>query len=133
MKRPYRQPAATPSRILDVERALSDIGGDREGYADVLAVFLEEVPKYRAELRACRRGSPQRLLVAAHEIAGSLGVIGARDRAEIVRQLERSLQDGHRLRRGEVVDVIDQCVAGAQSEAVAYLTRPAAADRVDRS
>ena len=93
--------------VLDADWVVRDMGQDAEGYREVASMFLEDLGVSRASLLRGADGAALALLPMIHELANSLGVIGARRATAQVRQTE------HRLRSGEVLiarEVVQQAV-----------------------
>ncbi len=80
--------------ILDADWVVRDMGHDAEGYREVAAMFIEDLPILRARLAVSASGTSEALVAAMHEVANSLGVIGARRGAARARFIERCLRDG---------------------------------------
>jgi len=80
--------------ILDADWVVRDMGHDLEGYREVAAMFIEDLPILRARLAASASSSSEALVAAIHEVANSLGVIGAKRGAARARAIERCLRDG---------------------------------------
>lgn len=78
----------SPSPI-DLQQALTNLGGDRELFDEVLAVFLDSIPGLLGELReACTNTDSKRLYIAAHSLKGSASNICAEPTRRIAAQLE---------------------------------------------
>lgn len=84
---------------LDAEWVVRDLGDDLEAYRAVADMFLDDLSAMRISLARSLGESAQALVPTIHEIANSLGVIGARRGAAQVRDAER------RIRQGEAVSV----------------------------
>jgi hypothetical protein len=79
---------------IDFDRVLADMAHDPEGFIAVCEVFLEECPRTLGELAGTARTDREELLGVLHEVANSLGVVGAYSAATIVRQMEMALREG---------------------------------------
>lgn len=79
---------------IDFDRVLVDMAHDPEGFIAVCEVFLEEYPKTLEDLAGMARTDRPELLAVLHEVANSLGVVGAYSHAMTVRQMEVALQEG---------------------------------------
>jgi CheY-like chemotaxis protein len=78
----------SPSPI-DLEQAMTNLGGDRELFDEVLTVFLDSVPGLLGELQeACTNTDQKRLHAAAHSLKGSASNICAEPTRRIAAQLE---------------------------------------------
>ena len=74
---------------LDVAAALQYVGDDRDLLAELLTVFIEEAPGHLQALRRAVERDPAALMIAAHTLKGSLGVLGAASATALAEQLER--------------------------------------------
>jgi PAS domain S-box-containing protein len=82
------------SSIVEAE-LLADFDHNRAVLADVIGVFLADVPRYLDTIeRARASGDTQALAAAAHALKGSAGLF-SKDTFEAVRGLERSAREGH--------------------------------------
>jgi two-component system, sensor histidine kinase and response regulator len=73
----------------ELEECLETLGGDRERLEKIVTRFLEQYPGLLTEIRhAISAGEPSRAATAAHTLAGSLGVLGARKAWEAAKQVE---------------------------------------------
>ena len=78
-----------PSRPIDIQQAMTNLGGDRELFDEVLTVFLDSVPVLLSELHeACTKTDLKRLHAAAHSLKGSASNICAEPMRRIAAQLE---------------------------------------------
>ena len=85
---PVQGDSMSPSPI-DLEQAMTNLGGDRELFDEVLTVFLGSIPGLLGELReACTNTDPKRLRAAAHSLRGSASNICAEPMRRIAAQLE---------------------------------------------
>ena len=92
---------ATDSAVLviDVRQVIEDLQIDEADYADLVGVFLDEVPTIREAIaRALKRGREPFTRVS-HELGTTLGVVGATRGMRLARSIERAL------RAGEPVDL----------------------------
>ena len=95
-----RRPGASPvgesataevpvSPGFDLAFALEAADGDEEFLRELAGVFLEDIPRLLAELRAAARaGDPERLSRAAHAIKGSVANFGAPGAVATAQRLE---------------------------------------------
>jgi CheY-like chemotaxis protein/HPt (histidine-containing phosphotransfer) domain-containing protein len=75
--------------VRDWSGALQKVGGDRELLHELVRVFLEEWPKWRAELsRALAAGNSAEVRRLAHTVKGALGQFDAEEAAATAEQLE---------------------------------------------
>ena len=85
---PVQGDSMSPSPI-DLEQAMTNLGGDRELFDEVLTVFLDSIPGLLGELReACTNTDQKRLHAAAHSLKGSASSICAEPTRRIAAQLE---------------------------------------------
>jgi HPt (histidine-containing phosphotransfer) domain-containing protein len=108
--------------VLDADvlaRLERELGGSPERVAAVLAVYLEEIEPYRADIRAAvERSDSERLEFAAHRLGSASVLVGATRLTTLCRELE-SLKDHALGERGrELVTLI-----GSESEAVSAAVR----------
>lgn len=88
------EPAVLDPGVLDGLRKLTS-PGEPDVLAEVLRLFLEEVPPRILRLRnALAAGNIQDLQRAAHSLKGSAGNIGARRLFEVCRQLDDIARSG---------------------------------------
>jgi HPt (histidine-containing phosphotransfer) domain-containing protein len=79
---------------LDADWVVRDLGDDEEAYRAVAGMFLEDLPAMHHSLDRINDQSAVALVPAIHEVANSLGVIGARRGAALVRDAERRVRQG---------------------------------------
>ena len=105
--------------VLDADWVVRDMGQDIEGYREVASIFLEDIGVSRAGLLAGVDGAAVVLLPLIHELANSLGVIGARRGTALVRRTEHRLRSGESLTAQEVVhqsvDMLDEAEAALRA------------------
>ncbi len=105
--------------VLDADWVVRDMGQDVEGYLEVAEIFLEDLAASRAGLSSGAGGTAVALLPLIHELANSLGVIGARRGTALVRRTEHSLRNGVPLTAGEVsgqsLRVLDEAEAALRA------------------
>lgn len=80
--------------VLDAEWVVRDMGNDMEAYRAVADMFLEDLTVMSTALDRANGESAACLVPAIHEAANSLGVIGARRGAAVVRNTERRIRQG---------------------------------------
>jgi CheY-like chemotaxis protein/HPt (histidine-containing phosphotransfer) domain-containing protein len=94
--RPHEPASAAPARphaILDPHR-LSELRG-LEVLREVAASFIEEVPRFSADLRAAlARADAETLCGIAHKLKGSAGIFGADGLVTLCRRIESSCEAG---------------------------------------
>lgn len=104
--------------VINVRQVIEDLQIDEAGYADLVGVFLDEVPAIRKAIaRALERGR-EPLTRVSHELGTTLGVMGATRGTRLARDIERAL------RAGEPVDLSAAAAAMLRElEAVAQILR----------
>ena len=82
--------AQAPENMLDLELALSRVGGDKQLLQEIAVLFIEECPRAFAEIReSVAAGDAARLENAAHALKGSVSNFGARDAVAAAFRLEQ--------------------------------------------
>ena len=91
-----REATSTPASSVDGDRLLADFGGKRTVVAEVIAVFLSEVPKHLDALRAAMEArDADALAAAAHALKGSVGLFSTGAAFEAARGLEHEARSGN--------------------------------------
>ena len=81
--------------MIDWSVALDYVGGDRKLLRDLAGIFLDECPRWMAELRqAIAARSAADLKRLGHTLKGSLGHFGVRAGFDAAYQLEKMARDG---------------------------------------
>jgi two-component system sensor histidine kinase/response regulator len=89
MSTPLVQPP-TGSPAIDLDLALSRVGGDEELLKEIAKLFLDDYPRALADLRAAAAASDARGVErAAHGLKGSVSHFGARVAVETASNLEQ--------------------------------------------
>ncbi|MDH4393173.1 MAG: hypothetical protein QE285_17345 [Aquabacterium sp.] len=96
--------------VLDASWVVRDMGDDLEGYRDVAGFFVEDVGSMREQVRAAAAVSALAMVPVIHEVANSMGVIGAWRGVCMVRALERRIRAGEALDSQSVKDTVMQCM-----------------------
>ena len=79
-----------PENVLDLELALSRVGGDKQLLREIAILFIEECPRAFAEIQeAVAAGDAVKLENAAHALKGSVSNFGARNAVETAFCLEQ--------------------------------------------
>ena len=94
----------------DVVNSLRQLtpAGEPDVLVEILTVFLNEVPKRIAALRAAAAaGDAPAVQRAAHSLKGSSGNIGARALHDVCRQLDDRARSGEVPRLQSLVDALD--------------------------
>jgi HPt (histidine-containing phosphotransfer) domain-containing protein len=93
--------------VLETLRKLTP-AGEPDVLAEVLRLFLDEVPPRIARLRNAREsGNIEEMHRAAHSLKGSAGNIGARQLYEVCRQLDALGKAGDLAGAAPLVDALD--------------------------
>jgi PAS domain S-box-containing protein len=130
---PAAAPAAGPGGPppigqLDWDAALEYVGGDRRLLRDMIGLYLEEAPRWRAELReALRSGNSADLKRAAHNIKGSMGHFGATAAFEAARRVETLARGGMLGEAPAACAALEQELVGVEPVLAAF-ARDAGAD-----
>ncbi len=95
-------PIATPAlpvtgrETFDMQQALARVDGDRELLGELAALFLEEYPRFLAQIQeAINKNDSSALSYAAHTLKGSVGNFAATDAFEAAFTLERIGRQGN--------------------------------------
>jgi len=103
---PLSGPVLDPQVIQNL-RQLS-VAGEPDVLAEVLQLFLEDVPRRIAKLRAaCAAGDAVEVYKAAHSLKGSAGNIGAKGLAAVCRQLDEKGRAGELAGAKPLIDALD--------------------------
>ena len=106
---------------LDAEWVVRDMGNDEEAYRAVADMFLEDLAVMRDALNRSTGDSATKLLPAIHEAANSLGVIGARRGAAVVRGTERRIRQGEGMTLDSAKTVVQHELDRAEAALRAWL------------
>ena len=109
-----------PLPILDVAMTMRDMNDDGEIYREVAAVFLDDAGAQRARLERAA-GDKAEVIAAIHEVANSLGIIGARRGEQAVRNAERQLLDGELADADDAARLTVEALAEATAALAAWL------------
>jgi HPt (histidine-containing phosphotransfer) domain-containing protein len=111
--------------VLDAAWVIRDMGQDAEGYAELVGIFLEDVPATLNVLAGIEGGVvSDALLALIHEACNSMGVIGARRGAAQMHALERRLRRGEQMSAAQVAASASTALSSAQSAIQAWLAGP---------
>lgn len=103
---PRSGPALDPAVIENLRQLTPP--GEPDVLAEVLQLFLREVPRRIARLRvAWAAGDRAELYRAAHSLKGSAGNIGAQSLFEVCRQLDDQARAGDLTEAQPLVDALD--------------------------
>ncbi|UCE59809.1 MAG: response regulator [Phycisphaerales bacterium] len=80
---------SVPETPVDIQKALDQLGGDRELFDEVFAAFLDNMPKILAELQsAVNAGDAWQVQFAAHSLKGSASNVCAEPTRQAAQQIE---------------------------------------------
>ncbi|MFQ5590055.1 MAG: response regulator [Phycisphaerae bacterium] len=97
-----------PEAPLDIDKALHNLAGDRELLIEVLAAFLDHVPRVFDELEsAAAEADASRLRAAAHDIIGAASNICAEPTRSVSEQIEAAVRNGELARVDPLVRELD--------------------------
>ncbi len=83
-----------PGAVIDLQAALSSVGGDAALLRELIGLFLDSCPGLLQEIRdAAAAGDPTRVKRAAHTIKGSVGYFSAPAAVVAAQQVERMGRD----------------------------------------
>jgi HPt (histidine-containing phosphotransfer) domain-containing protein len=77
--------------VIDFAEAISSLDGDREAYREIAGIFLEETAPMLESLRRAASLDAAAMVSVLHEVASSLGAIGAMKASRTVRTMETRL------------------------------------------
>ena len=107
--------------VLDADGVVRDMGNDMESYRAVADMFLEDLTVMRNALARATGASAASLVPAIHEAANSLGVIGARRGAAVVRNTERRIRQGEAMSLASAKAVIQRELEQTEAALRAWL------------
>lgn len=82
--------AQVPENVLDLQLALSRVGGDKQLLQEIAVLFIQDCPRALGEIQeAVTREDAAKLENAAHALKGSVANFGARDAVEAAFRLEQ--------------------------------------------
>jgi CheY-like chemotaxis protein/HPt (histidine-containing phosphotransfer) domain-containing protein len=91
-----RQPPPPPKEVLDREKALAVVGGDRRLLGELVRLYFTESPKWLAELRSgLASNEAQQVRRCAHNLKGTLISFGAHQASEAALRLEMMGRHGN--------------------------------------
>ncbi len=89
-----REPAS--EEVLNVQKGIEQIGGDRETYRELLSDFIHELPERLKTLQhSFARKDLDGLSRAAHNLNGVAANLGALQLSEYARKLDKQSNDGY--------------------------------------
>jgi PAS domain S-box-containing protein len=121
------QAATAEPCLVDWERALRNLGGDRELMRELATIFLDTYPQWLAKIREAvfGRDAPavRRL---AHTLKGSVGQLGAAAAAKAASRLEAMGEKGDLVGAGEAFAVLEDELRRLDPELAGYAPAPSA-------
>ena len=98
--------------VVDLDRALSRLGGNEKMLRDLAALFLEESPGWMSRLeRAVLQEEADEVFRVAHDLKGATDIFAAASAVKVAQQLEK------RGRYGDLSD-IDELLGELKAELV---------------
>ena len=102
---------------MDLQAALSRVGGDAELLKEIATIFLEDYPKAMADLReAAARGDAKRVERAAHGLKGSVSNFGADAAVNAAFRIESMGRDQQLAEVAHVIQTLELALAALRSE-----------------
>jgi CheY-like chemotaxis protein len=94
---PSREEAERPPKeVLDAEKALAVVGGDRQLLGELVRLYFQESPKWLAEMRQGLASNEAQLVRrCAHNLKGTLTSFGAQRAGEAALRLETMGRNGN--------------------------------------
>ena len=86
--------------LLETSRVCEDMGIDAEGYAELVDIFLEDLPALRTAIASVTADDLDSFARQCHELCTTLGVIGASRAMLASRRIERDLRSGVKIDLG---------------------------------
>jgi hypothetical protein len=114
-------------KVLDAAWVVRDMGDDLEGYKDVAGFFVEDVRAMRAQILACGTQPVVGMVPLIHEVANSMGVVGAWRGVCALRGIERRLRAGESIVAPLVTETVLQHLDATVQALQAWLAGPEAA------
>jgi HPt (histidine-containing phosphotransfer) domain-containing protein len=91
--------------VIDFAEAISSLDGDQEAYREIAGIFLEETAPMLESLRRAAGLDADAMVSVLHEVASSLGAIGAMTASRSVRAMETKL---FMRRGGDLLDMASE-------------------------
>jgi two-component system sensor histidine kinase/response regulator len=99
----------TTRDVLEVERLLERVGGDRKALAELVRIFRADSPKRVARIReAIREGDPAALRAAAHALKGAVSNFAAPPATEAALRLQKMAEAGRLAGAQSALDRLEQ-------------------------
>jgi signal transduction histidine kinase len=90
-----QQPTPAVEAVIDRAMAMASVGNDAQLLRDLIGVFLDERPRWAAQIqRAAAAADSGALARAAHALKGAVGTFGARAAFDAAEALERAARKG---------------------------------------
>jgi len=112
--------AQAPENGLDLELALSRVGGDKQLLREIAVLFMEECPRAVAEIQvAVATGDATKLENAAHALKGSVANFGARGAVEAAFHLEQMGRANQMSEAGGMLGKLESALSAVCTELAA--------------
>ncbi len=109
--------AQVPENVLDLQLALSRVGGDKQLLREIAVLFIEECPGALAEIQqAVALGDAAKLENAAHALKGSVANFGARDAVAAAFRLEQMGRANQMSEAGEMLGRLETALSAVCAE-----------------
>ncbi len=114
--------AACPPSVLDVNGALTNLGGDSDLYREVLIEFRTQLPAQLKKLQeSAMNADLQGLRMIAHGLKGSALNTGAAGVSELARKIEENAKEGLDKDLASMVSDLSQCVDELQKAIASFV------------
>jgi HPt (histidine-containing phosphotransfer) domain-containing protein len=111
---------------LDPDQLLAHAGNDPTLARELAGIFLDEAPKWLAQIdEALRLANPREVGRAAHQLKGALGHCGVDGVRDLALRLERTAQDDELARAPVVAEQLHTAVQGLYGDLRRFLQLPA--------
>ena len=95
------------NNVFDLEKALSQVGGDRDMLKEIIAIYGDEYPKQLQQIQEAReRNDAVTVAQVAHTIKGAVGNFGAQATFEAALNLEKIAKSGNISEAGRAFEVL---------------------------
>ena len=118
-------PTLGPTAQVDGATLLASLGGATSLLADVVTVFLADIPGMLEQLnQAARAGNPSALTAAAHAIKGSVGLFTEGEAFLTARKLEQLAREGDMAAAAAACADLEKALAGLTGELRQLIAKP---------
>jgi CheY-like chemotaxis protein len=99
-----REPPPSAPALVDLERLLERVGGDRKALVELVRIFRADSPKQVARIRkAIDEGDAPALRAAAHAVKGAVSNFAAPAAAETAQRLQKMGEEGRLQEAGDAL------------------------------